>query len=285
LLCIPIGADGLGSGCVARANRAGNVVVVIAERRRSSLFVAACGAVALLGLGGCGSSSPAAAPVTDTAVVAAPPVSDASAAPSVAASGGAFGSTACPPAGGTPAPVREFTAPFQKCIDPAKTYIATMVTTKGTMIFQMRPDKAPGAVNNFVSLARSKYFDGIYFHRVMKDFVLQGGDPTVITEAAIPSGGRGGPGYDFADELPQPGEYKVGDLAMANSGENTNGSQFFVISGPQGAGLPPSYSLFASMTADPATLETIKAIDGVSNAGDGPPTEAVMIKTVTIEEK
>ncbi len=156
------------------------------------------------------------------------------------------------------------------------------------MIFTLNPAKAPGTVNNFVSLARSKYYDGIYFHRVVADFVLQAGDPNVINEAAITSGtaGTGDPGYSFGDELPQAGEYKVGDLAMANAGPNTNGSQFFVISGPNGAGLPPNYALFGSMTADPATLATINAIGALAPPApkDGPPSQPVVIESVTIAE-
>ncbi len=196
-----------------------------------------------------------------------------------------YGTTPCAPVEGTPAPVRAFSSPFAQCIDEAKTYTATMVTNKGTMTFTLLDEKAPGAVNNFVNLARSKYFDGIHFHRVVGDFVLQGGDPTVLTPEAVVGGGAGGPGYNFGNENPQPGEYKFGDLAMANAGENTNGSQFFVISGPNGETLPPQYSRFGSMTEDPATKTTIDAIAALAVPGaDGPPSEPVRIETVTIAE-
>ncbi len=102
----------------------------------------------------------------------------------------------------------------------------------GTMTIALDPIAAPKTVNSFVFLARYHYYDGIVFHRIIPGFVLQGGDPTGT--------GTGGPGYQFADELPKPGRYELGSLAMANAGPNTNGSQFFVISGPDGMRLPPA---------------------------------------------
>ena len=126
-------------------------------------------------------------------------------------------------------------------IDPNKRYVATMVTSHGTMVFALDPLAAPRTVNSFVFLARYHYFDGIVFHRIIPGFVLQGGDPT--------GSGSGGPGYRFADELPNSGKYKVGSLAMANAGPDTNGSQFFVISGPDGVRLPPLYSHFGEVVS------------------------------------
>jgi cyclophilin family peptidyl-prolyl cis-trans isomerase len=165
-----------------------------------------------------------------------------------------------------------FTSAQPMCIDVAKTYIATVETTKGTFEITFDAKRAPNTVNNFVTLARWKYFDGIGFHRVVPGFVIQGGDPEGT--------GGGGPGYDFADELPQAGEYKIGSLAMANAGPNTNGSQFFVITGEQGAGLPPSYSLFGEVTKG---IETVTAIDALG-VGDGPPSEPVTMTKVTITD-
>ena len=146
--------------------------------------------------------------------------------------------TDCPDADGSSPTRRKFDAPPPMCIDPARQYTATMVTSKGTMTIALDPVAAPKTVNNFVVLARYHYFDGVGFHRIIPGFVLQGGDPD--------GSGRGGPGYRFDDELPKAGRYEVGSLAMANAGPNTNGSQFFVISGSQGARLPPQYSLFGN---------------------------------------
>jgi cyclophilin family peptidyl-prolyl cis-trans isomerase len=158
------------------------------------------------------------------------------------------------------------------CIEPAKRYTASLVTSKGTMTIALDPIAAPQTVNNFVFLARYHYFDGVVFHRVIPGFVLQGGDPTGT--------GRGGPGYRFADELPSPGRYELGSLAMANAGPNTNGSQFFVISGPSGVQLPPQYSLFGKVVAG---LDVVAAIDAIGTKS-GTPKETVTIESVTIAE-
>ena len=159
-------------------------------------------------------------------------------------------------------------------IDTDKRYVATMTTSHGTMVIALDALAAPKTVNNFVFLARYHYYDGVIFHRIIPGFVLQGGDPT--------GNGTGGPGYKFADELPAPGKYKHGSLAMANAGPNTNGSQFFVISGPDGAGLPPLYSLFGEVVAG---TEVVEAINAVGSPGAGTPKERVVIESVTIEEK
>ena len=99
-------------------------------------------------------------------------------------------------------------------IDPNKRYVATMVTSHGTMVIALDPSQAPKTVNNFVFLARYHYYDGVVFHRIIPGFVLQGGDPT--------GSGSGGPGYRFDDELPESGRpTSVGSLAMANAGPNT----------------------------------------------------------------
>jgi len=156
-------------------------------------------------------------------------------------------------------------------IDPAKRYTATMDTSMGTMVIALDPIKAPKTVNSFVFLALNHYFDGIIFHRIINGFVCQGGDPTGT--------GRGGPGYRFDDELPKAGEYKIGSFAMANAGPNTNGSQFFIISGPDGCRLPPAYALFGQVVKG---LEVVEAMQSVPTAaGDRPKTD-VVINSVTI---
>ncbi len=157
-------------------------------------------------------------------------------------------------------------------IDPNKRYTAEMVTSKGTLVIALDPIAAPRTVNSFVFLARYHYYEGVVFHRIIPGFVLQGGDPT--------GRGTGGPGYQFADELPAAGRYELGSLAMANAGPNTNGSQFFVISGPDGMRLPPSYSLFGKVVSG---LDVVATIDAIGTSS-GKPKETVTIESVTITE-
>lgn len=121
-------------------------------------------------------------------------------------------------------------------INPEAIYRATITTNKGgVIVMDLDPALAPVTVNNFVSLARDGYYDGLKFHRVVPEFVIQGGCPE--------GSGRGGPGYKFADE-PVKGEYAVGAVAMANAGPNTNGSQFFICIDDCRQKLAPSYNLF-----------------------------------------
>lgn len=158
-------------------------------------------------------------------------------------------------------------------IDPAKRYTATMQTSMGELVIALDPIKAPQTVNNFVFLALHHYFDGIVFHRIINGFVCQGGDPTGT--------GRGGPGYRFADELPQAGQYEIGSVAMANAGPNTNGSQFFLISGPSGARLPPQYALFGKIVKGLDVLDQMQQVP--TGGGDRPKTD-VVIESVTVTE-
>jgi peptidylprolyl isomerase len=180
--------------------------------------------------------------------------------------------TPCPAADGSSAKRQEFDGPPPVCINPDKRYSAEMVTSKGTLNIALDPIAAPNTVNSFVFLARYHYFDDVVFHRIIPGFVLQGGDPTAT--------GRGDPGYRFADELPAPGRYELGSLAMANAGPDTNGSQFFVISGPSGIRLPPQYSLFGKVVKG---LEVVAAIDAIGTQS-GTPKETVTIQSVTITE-
>ncbi len=178
----------------------------------------------------------------------------------------------CPPADGSAPKTQHFDEEPPMCIDPAKRYTALMETSKGSITFALDPIGAPKTVNSFVFLARYHYFDGIAFHRIIPGFVIQGGDPT--------GNGTGGPGYRFADELPKAGRYEIGSLAMANAGPNTNGSQFFIISGPSGVALPPLYALFGKAVTG---LEVIPALEK-SGTSSGKPRERVEIVSVTITE-
>jgi len=179
----------------------------------------------------------------------------------------------CPAADGSSEKRQAFDEPLPMCIDPAKRYSAELVTSLGSMTIALDPIAAPKTVNNFVVLARYHYYDGIIFHRIIKGFMCQGGDPTGT--------GRGGPGYRFEDELPAPGRYEVGSLAMANAGPNTNGSQFFIVSGPSGVGLPPQYSLFGKVVRG---LEVLAGMEAVKTSGPDRPTTDVVIQSITITE-
>jgi peptidyl-prolyl cis-trans isomerase B (cyclophilin B) len=118
---------------------------------------------------------------------------------------------------------KSYSAPPPMNIDPNKSYKATFETSRGTIVCDLFAKEAPKTVNNFVFLARDGYYDGTTFHRVIADFMIQGGDPTAT--------GRGGPGYKFEDEVnpkTNPHKHDIGTLSMANAGPNTNGSQFFI---------------------------------------------------------
>ena len=179
----------------------------------------------------------------------------------------------CPEADGSSPKKSRFDSAPPMCIDTNKRYTATIETDVGTIVAALDADKAPRTVNNFVFLARHHYFDGVVFHRVIPGFVIQGGDPEGT--------GQGGPGYTFADELPEQGEYRTGSLAMANSGPDTNGSQFFIISGAEGEQLPPNYSLFGRVTQG---LEVVKRIEADGAPDPNPPKVVHKMTKVTITE-
>jgi cyclophilin family peptidyl-prolyl cis-trans isomerase len=120
-------------------------------------------------------------------------------------------------------------------IDNSKVYRATVTTNRGTFVMDLDPKLAPNSVNHFVALSRQGFYDGLTFHRVVPDFVIQGGDPE--------GSGAGGPGYRWDDE-PVQGEYTLGAVAMANAGPNTNGSQFFVCIDDCTRKLTKDYNLF-----------------------------------------
>ena len=182
-------------------------------------------------------------------------------------------STPCPPVEGAAERVTKFSEAPPMCIDPSKTYTAVLDTTLGSVTIALDAAAAPKTVNNFVVLARYRYYEGVIFHRIINTFMCQGGDPDGT--------GRGGPGYKFEDELPPPNTYKIGSVAMANAGPNTNGSQFFLISGPQGQGLPPQYALFGQITEG---LEVLEAMQSVPTDRSDKPTTDVVIESVTIAE-
>jgi peptidyl-prolyl cis-trans isomerase B (cyclophilin B) len=184
------------------------------------------------------------------------------------------GATPCPPAEGEPERVGQFEQAPPDCLEDGVTYFADVVTNLGSFTIELDARRAPVTVNNFVVLSRYRYFDGTECHRAIPDFVVQCGDPTAT--------GSGGPGYSFEDELPEAGEYEIGSIAMANSGPDTNGSQFFVITGPNGAALPPNYSLFGTVIDGLDT--TVAEMDALGNPESNgvPPLGRIAIESVTI---
>jgi len=166
---------------------------------------------------------------------------------------------------------KQWSTPPAMQIDPKKKYKARMETDKGTMVIELFADKTPKTVNNFVFLSREGYYDGVIFHRVIDNFMVQGGDPTGT--------GRGGPGYQFADEFdPSLRHDKQGILSMANAGPATNGSQFFITHGPT-PHLNGKHSVFGQVVEGLDVLMSIPARDpGNVNA------PAVKILSVTIED-
>jgi cyclophilin family peptidyl-prolyl cis-trans isomerase len=187
---------------------------------------------------------------------------------------GTLPKSACPPEAGAAERKTTFAKAPPTCIDASKTYLAEVKTSKGDFTITLDAKRAPKTVNSFVFLARNKFYDGVKFHRIIPGFVVQGGDPQGT--------GQGGPGYQLPDELPKAGEYKPGSVAMANAGPDTNGSQFFVVTGPEGAQLPPKYTLFGEVTAG---METVKALEAVGTPGAGTPSEEVVMTSVRITEK
>ncbi|HTP01173.1 MAG TPA: peptidylprolyl isomerase [Anaerolineales bacterium] len=166
---------------------------------------------------------------------------------------------------------KQWKTPPEMQIDPKKNYKARMETDKGTMVIQLFADKAPKTVNNFVFLAREGFYDGIIFHRVINDFMAQGGDPTGT--------GSGGPGYRFPDEFhPSLKHDKPGVLSMANAGPGTNGSQFFITHVPT-PHLNNKHTIFGQVVEGMDVLMSIPARD--PSRRDAP---AVKIQKVTIEE-
>jgi peptidylprolyl isomerase len=164
-------------------------------------------------------------------------------------------------------------------IDSSRQYVATIKTNFGDIVVELLPQDAPLAVNNFVFLARQGFYDGVKFHRVVKGFVIQSGDPTGT--------GAGGPGYRFADERVTR-DYVAGVLAMANAGANTNGSQFFITLADLRATLPKNYTIFGLVTGGMAVALKIGDVTVTARAAGGEvssPTVDVHIDTVTIEER
>ena len=174
--------------------------------------------------------------------------------------------------------MKSYASPPPMTIDPQKRYTARIATTAGTMTAELYPGDAPQTVNNFVFLARDGFYEGVIFHRVIKGFMIQGGDPT-----GTGRGGQSAWGGRFEDEINRSSElyrgpYTKGTVAMANAGPNTNGSQFFIMHTDYP--LPPSYTKFGRVIEGQDVVDKIAATQ--TDRGDRPTTDVVMEK-VTIE--
>jgi cyclophilin family peptidyl-prolyl cis-trans isomerase len=164
-------------------------------------------------------------------------------------------------------------------IDQNKTYLAHVETTDGNFTIALNTKDTPITANNFVKLSKDGFYDGTIFHRIIKDFMIQGGDPK--------GDGTGGPGYKFDDEK-FTADYTPGTVAMANSGANTNGSQFFIMTSDYSGGkLPKNYTIFGKVTEGMDTITKIAAtpVSTSSSGESSKPNQKVEIKKITIEEK
>ncbi len=169
---------------------------------------------------------------------------------------------------------QQYASPPEMTIDPERDYSATLETSEGTIEIDLFAEDSPRTVNNFVFLARDGFYDGVIFHRVIEDFMIQGGDPTGT--------GTGGPGYRFPDELDLASErgYPRGTVAMANAGPDTNGSQFFIMH--RDTPLPPNYSVFGEVREGLDVVDEIASTD--TDSRDRPRSD-IRIESVTVHEE
>jgi peptidyl-prolyl cis-trans isomerase B (cyclophilin B) len=152
---------------------------------------------------------------------------------------------------------KKYSNPPDLTIDPNKSYTATFETSRGNIVCELFPKDAPKTVNNFVFLAREGFYDNTTFHRVLADFMVQGGDPAAT--------GRGGPGYTFEDELKNnPRKHAVGSLSMANAGPHTNGSQFF-ITHVETAWLNGKHTVFGQVKSGQDVVNAVKQGDALKS--------------------
>lgn len=239
---------------------------------------AALGALGLLAVmlaGGCGGGGDAGVPPAE----AAPEAAD--------AGQGRQGAEAVSPDSVAAEPVpaegqrKTYAAPPPMRIDPKKKYVATVETTKGSFEIELFAADAPRTVNNFVFLAREGFYEGVRFHRIIRDFMVQTGDPK--------GDGTGGPGYTFEDELPPRRSYEPGIVAMANAGPDTNGSQFFICTGPACKNLDstPNYTQFGRVVKGMDVVQSIAAVPVEPNefGEESRPREEVRILRVSVEER
>ncbi len=171
---------------------------------------------------------------------------------------------------------KTYDKPPEMKLDANKKYTATIDTSKGKIVVDLFAKEAPKTVNSFVFLAKDHFYDGVIFHRVIPGFMIQGGDPT--------GSGRGGPGYEFENENKDSDHgFPPGTLAMANAGADTNGSQFFIVDGPDASHLTADkYTIFGQVKEG---QDVVKQIAQAPRDDNDRPNEPITIKSITIEEK
>jgi cyclophilin family peptidyl-prolyl cis-trans isomerase len=176
-----------------------------------------------------------------------------------------------------------WSAPPEMAIDPSKQYEAVFETSEGSFTLELFAADAPGTVNNFVFLSRQHYYDGVTFHRIIETFMIQGGDPT--------GKGSGGPGYTIKDELNGPHKYEPGIVAMANSGPDSGGSQFFICTGEDSRNLNsyPDYAIFGKVSSGMDIVTKIAKAPVVMNPGSpdrspSKPEQPIVINSIEIKE-
>lgn len=176
---------------------------------------------------------------------------------------------------------KRYTEPPAMQIDVTKNYSAVIETDLGSFTIDLFEKDAPKTVNNFIFLAKERFYDNVIFHRIIKTFMIQTGDPL--------GDGTGGPGYKFEDELPSPHKYEPGIVAMANAGPDTNGSQFFICTGQDSLYLndTPNYTIFGKVTSGMDVVQKIANVEVEPNAvGElSSPKEKIHIKSITITEQ
>lgn len=169
-------------------------------------------------------------------------------------------------------------------LEDKKVMNATLNTNEGNITIEFFKEQAPDTVANFIKLAQGNFYDGIKFHRVIKGFMIQGGDPLTRNDTKTAFWGTGGPGYKFADEIDPKSDlyakigYKKGIVAMANSGPNTNGSQFFIMN--EDYPLPPLYTIFGKVISGQDVVDKIALVKTGENDR---PIEPVIINSITLK--
>ena len=240
-------------------------------KRRRAVLTPLLAIVALsLSLSGCqvaGIGSPEATAIP----TAAPTATEAPATPTAASTGQNTNGT------GSAAAAKQWTSPPKMTIDVHKTYKIVMQTNKGDFTITLLPKEAPLAANNFLFLVQHHFYNGIKFHRIIKSFMIQGGDPQ--------GDGTGGPGYGFAIEPPAHDDYTKGMVAMANTGQpNSNGSQFFIMTTDNSGKLPKTYSIFGKVTAGLQTIDKIASVPVDDPNSQSPrPLQDVVITSATVQ--